>query len=649
MNLAPRRLPVGAEVLPSGEVHFRVWAPRRRSLDVVLTSGGAPVPLNREDGGYFSGSVAGATVGSLYKYRLDGGESFPDPASRYQPQGPHGPSQVVDPSSYRWQDQEWAGVALAGQVLYEMHVGTFTTEGTWDAAARELPALREVGVTVVEVMPVADFPGRFGWGYDGVDLYAPSRLYGSPEAFRAFVDGAHRLGLGVILDVVYNHLGPDGNYLPQFSNRYFSDRYGTEWGEPLNYDGEDSGPVREFIVSNAVYWVTEFHLDGLRLDATQSMHDASPEHILSALGRETRRAAQPRSIILVAENEPQHTRLARPVEKGGYGLDGLWNDDFHHSAMVALTGHSEAYYSDYRGQAQELLSALKHGYLYQGQRFRWQGLRRGTTGFDLPRAAFVTFIQNHDQIANSARGLRAHALTSPGRWRALTAVMLLGPGTPMLFQGQEHASSKPFFYFASHEGDLADGVRKGRKEFMAQFRTLAIKDSTICLPDPASDATFEACRLDHGERERNREAWALHRDLTRLRREDPVLRRQGEDGLDGAVLGAQAFVLRFFGQDGDDRLLVVNLGADEHFSPAPEPLLAPPEGRLWTVLWSSEAPPYGGCGTFPPDSADGWRLPAESAVVLAPGAAAAEEPKGEPWPELNKDRTRRSGDKTGGA
>jgi maltooligosyltrehalose trehalohydrolase len=648
MNLPPRRLPVGAELLPSGEVHFRVWAPRRRSVDVALESGGPPVPLQREEGGYFSGPVAGAGVGSLYKYRLDGGESFPDPASRFQPQGPHGPSQVVDPAAYRWRDGERPGLALRGQVLYEMHVGTFTTEGTWTAARRELPALREVGVTVVEVMPLADFPGRFGWGYDGVDLYAPTRLYGSPDEFRAFVDDAHQLGLGVILDVVYNHLGPDGNYLPQFSDHYFTDRYGTEWGAPFNYDGEDGGPVREFIVGNAVYWITEFHLDGLRLDATQSMHDASPEHVLARLGREARRAAEPRSIILVAENEPQHTRLARPLAKAGYGLDGLWNDDFHHSAMVALTGHNEAYYSDYLGRPQELLSALKYGYLYQGQRYRWQGQRRGAPGFDLPRPAFVTFIQNHDQVANSARGLRAHALTSPGKWRALTAVMLLGPGTPMLFQGQEHASSKPFFFFADHGGSLAQAVRKGRQDFMSQFRSVALPETASALRDPSDLGTFEECRLDHRERERHTEAWALHRDLTRLRREDPVLRRQGEDGLDGAVLGAQAFVVRFFGEDGDDRLMLVNLGADEHLSPAPEPLLAPPEGRRWTVLWSSEAERYGGGGTFPPDSADGWRLPGESTVVLAP-TTGTEEPKGEPWPELNKDRSRRSGDETGGA
>jgi len=645
MALPQRRLPVGAEILPSGEAHFRVWAPRRRTVEVALEGRGATA-LSAEGGGYFSGTVPEARAGSLYKLRVDGGESYPDPASRFQPDGPHGSSQVVDPAAYRWKDAAWKGVSLPGQVLYEMHVGTFTKQGTWEAAARELPALRDLGVTVLEVMPVADFAGRFGWGYDGVDLYAPTRLYGTPDDMRAFVDAAHAQGLGVILDVVYNHLGPSGNYLPQFSERYFTDKYGTEWGQPFNYDGEDRGPVREFIVANAGYWIAEFHLDGLRLDATQSMHDASPEHVLAAIGREARRAAGARSILLVAENEPQETRLVRPAEEGGYGLDALWNDDFHHSAMVALTGRNEAYYTDYRGAPQEFVSALKYGYLYQGQVYLWQGKRRGTPSFGVPRPAFVTFIQNHDQVANSARGLPAHLLSSPARWRALTALTLLGPGTPMLFQGEEFASSKPFLFFADHEGDLSQAVRKGRRAFLSQFRSLALDEWTPALADPADPATFESCRLDHGERDRRPDAWAFHRDLLRVRREDDVLRRQGADGLDGAVLGAHAFALRFFGAHGEDRLLVVNLGTDEHFSPAPEPLLAPPAGRLWTVRWSSEDRAYGGSGTFPLDSAEGWRLPGESTVLLAPSAQ-AKEPAGEAWPELNKDRSRRSGEREG--
>ena len=648
MTLPPRRLPVGAEILPSGGAHFRVWAPRRRSVEVALEGGAArAVPLAAEGNGYFSGTAPDVAAGALYKFRLDGKESYPDPASRFQPKGPHGPSQLVDPS-YRWKDGEWKGVPLAGQVVYEMHVGTFTAEGTWEAARHELAALRDVGVTLLEVMPIADFAGRFGWGYDGVDLYAPTRLYGTPDAFRAFVDDAHAHGLGVILDVVYNHLGPDGNYLPQYSDRYFTDKYGTEWGRPFNYDGEDSAAVRELVVSNAAYWITEFHLDGLRLDATQSMHDESPEHILATLSRETRRAAGARSIVLIGENEPQETHLATPADKGGFGLDALWNDDLHHSAMVALTGRSEAYYTDYAGAPQEFVSAAKYGYLYQGQRYRWQGHRRGTPGFGLPRAAFVSFIQNHDQVANSGRGQRIHELTSPGRWRALTAFILLGPGTPMLFQGQEYASSKPFLYFADHTPELARAVRDGRQGFLGQFRSLALPDWEGGLPDPGDAGTFERCRLDHAERDRHREAWALHRDLLRLRREDVVLRRQGEGGLDGAVLGPHAFVLRFFGTSGDDRLLVVNLGVDLYLTPAPEPLLAPPLKRLWAVRWSSESRAYGGGGTFPPDSVDGWRLPGEAAVLLAPETG-LEEPLGEPWPELSRGRSRRASDGTGRA
>jgi maltooligosyltrehalose trehalohydrolase len=644
MDLPPRRLPVGADVLPSGDVHFRVWAPRRRSVEAALE--GEPtrfVRLQSEGNGYFSAATRAAVPGSLYKYRLDGVESFADPASRFQPEGPHGPSQVVDPARYRWSDAEWKGITLPGQVLYELHVGAFTPEGTWEGARRELRPLRELGVTVLEVMPIAEFPGRFGWGYDGVDLFAPTRLYGTPEDFRGFVDEAHAVGLAVILDVVYNHLGPDGNYLPQFSDHYFTTRYGTEWGEPLNYDGEHSVPVREFVSANAAYWIEEFHLDGLRLDATQSMHDASPEHVLAQIARAARRAAGARQVVLVAENEPQEAKLVRPAERGGYGLDGVWNDDYHHSAMVALTGHNEAYYSDYLGAPQELVSALKYGYLYQGQRYRWQGKPRGTPTFGIPRAAFIAFIQNHDQVANSARGERVHRLTSPGRCRALTALTLLGPA--MLFMGQEHASSKPFLYFADHGAELARAVRGGRREFLAQFRSLARSEAADRLSDPSDPATFERCRLDHTERERHREAWALHRDLLRLRREDPVLRRQGEGGFEGAVLSAQAFVLRFFGNVGDDRLLLVNLSLDHYLWPAPEPLLAPPEGRVWTVHWSSEAMAYGGCGTFPPQSTDGWRLPGEAAVLLAPSAN-VEEPAGEPWPELGKARVRRSTDRS---
>jgi len=624
-----RRLPVGADVLPGGGVHFRVWAPQRQGVEVVLEGGlresseGGPavVALEPEGTGYFSGLVAEASAGTLYRYRLDGEAAlYPDPASRFQPQGPHGPSQVIDPGAFPWQDQDWRGVPLEGQVLYEMHVGTFTPAGTWEAASEELPALAALGVTVLEMMPIADFVGRFGWGYDGVDLFAPTRLYGTPDDCRRFIDRAHALGLGVILDVVYNHVGPDGNYLTQFSQAYFTDRYTTDWGAAINYEDQHAGPVREFVLANAGYWIEEFHFDGLRIDATQNIYDTSAGHILAAIARRVRHAGRGRTTLLVGENEPQHATLVRPPAQGGYGLDALWNDDFHHSAMVALTGRREAYYTDYHGTPQEVIALLKYGFLYQGQYYKWQGKRRGTPALDLRPAVFVTFLQNHDQIANSGLGLRAHLLTSAGRYRTLTAVLLLGPGTPMLFQGQEFAASSPFCYFADFAGDLARRTRQGRAAFLSQFPRLAHPDMQARLPDPADPQTFARSKLDLAERQRHAAIYALHYDLLQLRREDPVFRAQRHGGLDGAVLGPEACVLRYFGARGDDRLLLVNLGRDLHLHPAPEPLLAPPEGMRWQLLWSSEDPRYGGGGTAPLEDEENWHIPGHAAVVLRPAA-----------------------------
>jgi len=619
-----RRLPVGAEVA-SGGVHVRVWAPRRERVEVVFEEASEEWPvdfaLTPEGDGYFSGLVPGAGAGALYRLRLDGGDAFPDPVSRFQPQGPHGPSQVVDPSTFPWSDEGWPGVGRDGQVIYEMHLGTFTREGTWEAASRELPELAELGITIIEVMPVAEFPGRFGWGYDGVCLFAPYHLYGGPDDFRRFVDRAHAAGIGVILDVVYNHLGPDGNYLTQFSASYFTDRYTNDWGQAINFDDEGSGPVRELFVANAGSWIDEYHLDGLRLDATQDVKDSSKDHILAALTRRARAAAGERSIYIVAENEPQDTWLVRPPAKEGYGLDALWNDDFHHSAQVALTGRNEAYYKDYHGSPQEMISLAKHGYLYQGQRYSWQEKRRGTSALGLPASVFVTFLQNHDQVANSARGERCHRLASPGRFRALTALLLLGPGTPMLFQGQEFCASSPFLFFADHNPELARLVRKGRVEFLSQFPSVARPEMQEGIPDPGSLETFESCRLDLAERRLHPECYALHKDLLRLRREDPVFRGEAREGLDGAVLGPEAFVLRFFGRPfgkgGEDRLLLVNLGRDLDLEPVPEPLLAPPAGLRWEVLWSSEEPRYGGSGApAPEDEEGGWRLPGQAAAAM---------------------------------
>jgi maltooligosyltrehalose trehalohydrolase len=626
-----RHYPIGAALLPQGGVHFRVWAPKRQRVEVVLESstgnkGTSTYPLNAEEGSYFAGTVATAQAGSLYRFRLDGDTNlYPDPASRYQPQGPHGPSQVVDPTAFVWTDRAWRGCNLAGGAVYEMHIGTFTPEGTWQAAQRELPALADLGISVVEVMPVAEFPGRFGWGYDGVDLFAPTRLYGAPDDFRRFVDAAHGAGLGVILDVVYNHIGPDGNYLREFSADYFTDRYDNEWGDAINFDGDNAGPVREFFLANAVYWIKEYHLDGLRLDATQQIFDSSPEHFLAAMTRAVQEAAGGKTTFLVAENESQHTRLVRPPDAGGYGLSAMWNDDFHHAALVAMTGHHDAYYSDYRGGPQEFISALKYGFIFQGQRYSWQKKRRGTPALDLPPSAFVVFLENHDQVANSGRGWRCHQLTSPGRLRALTALTLLGPNIPMLFQGQEFCASAPFLFFADHKADLAPAVQKGRAKFLGQFPNLALEEMQTLLANPGDLATFQRCKLDLGERQTHAPAYALHRDLLHLRRKDPVFSQPRPRGIDGAVLGPDALVLRFFNREHGDRLLIMNLGRALHLDPAPEPLLAPPENARWRVLWSSEHPNYGGEGTPPLDTDENWKIPGEAAVVLVPEAVPAKQ------------------------
>jgi maltooligosyltrehalose trehalohydrolase len=601
----------GAQLDENG-AHFRIWAHGHRNMSVSIA--GAQHSLRADAQGYFSGYVPGAKDGDTYALLVDGEGPFPDPASRFQPSGPHGLSQIVDATRFQWTDHAWRGEKLENQILYEMHVGTFTLEGSWRAATEQLLALADLGVTVLEVMPVADFVGNFGWGYDGVNLFAPTRNYGSPDDFRKFIDRAHALKIGVILDVVYNHLGPDGNYLPHFSEAYFTKEYATDWGAALNFEGENSAPVREFYLSNAAYWVKEYHLDGLRLDATQNIYDKSKDHILAAIGRVARKAGEGRDIILVGENEPQAVRLLRSEAEGGYGLDALWNDDFHHSALVAATGSREAYYMDYLGTAQELMSAVKYGFLYQGQWYAWQKKRRGSPTFGTKPAAMVAFLQNHDQVANSARGQRLHELTSPGIYKALTALMLLAPSTPMLFQGQEFAASSRFLYFADHKPELAKLVLEGRAEFLSQWRSLALGE--IKYDDPALQETFEKCKLVFSERQTNSAIYELHKDLIRLRNTEEVFKRQDRN-FDGAVLAADTFVLRFFCNDHqDDRLLVVNLGRDLTFNPAPEPLLAPPEHCMWSVLWSSDNTKYGGNGTPALESELNWLIPAQAAIVM---------------------------------
>jgi maltooligosyltrehalose trehalohydrolase len=618
-----RRYPIGAEIISKNETHFRVWAPKANTLDVVLEPSSERSaertfhPLTQERDGYFSGTVT-CGVGARYRFRLNRSENFhPDPASRFQPDGPHGSSYVVDPFAFKWTDANWRGVKLAGQVIYEFHVGTFTPEGTWRAAADKLKLLKSDGITSLEMMPISDFPGRFGWGYDGVDLFAPAHLYGTPDDLRAFIDRAHALGLGVILDVVYNHFGPDGNYLGVYSDDYINRQRENEWGDSINFDGENSGPVREFFITNGRYWIEEFHFDGFRFDATQSIHDESEEYIVGAIGRAARGAAGKRSILLFAENEREEAKLIRTRAQGGDDLDGVWNDDWHHSAVVALTGRNEAYYTDYRGCPQEFISAAKYGYLYQGQPYSWQEAPRGYPSLDLKPEAFVSFLENHDQVSNSATGDRLRLQTSPGRYRAMTALLLLGPWTPLLFQGEEFGASTPFVYF-SEVGDekLREAVKKGRFEFLAQFPSAASAEVTLAVPYEIE--TFRRCKLDWSERERNHAFSNLHRDLIKLRHEDSRLCQQSKGRIDGAVLRSESFVLRYFDEGIDDRLLIVNLGGREELTSVPEPLLAPPADCTWEILWTSESQHYGGPGAVDIDTDEKWVLPAESALVFRP-------------------------------
>jgi maltooligosyltrehalose trehalohydrolase len=601
-----------------GETLFRVWAPQASAVEVVFEeSQEQPLALKRDADGYFTGATSARV--SLYKYRVDGSGPWPDPCSRFQPQGVHGPSMVVDPTAFNWNDSQWRGVRLPGQVIYELHIGTFTPEGTLDAAAEKLHYLRELGITMLEVMPVAECPGRWNWGYDGVQLFAPYHVYGDHEALKRFVVRAHALGLAVILDVVYNHLGPDGNYLKCFSPHYFSTRHKTEWGEALNFDAEHAQGTRDFILANVRYWIGEFHLDGLRLDATQSIFDDSSPHIVQELARAAREAAQPRPIVMISENEPQHAQQLLPPERGGFGLDAMWNDDFHHAAKVALTGTRDGYFSDYTGRAQEFVACVRRGFLFQGQYYPWQKKTRGQPARGLAPWSLIVFLQNHDQVGNTFLGDRVHAGSAPGRYRALMTLTLLGPQTPMLFMGQEFAASARFMFFADHHAELAALVHQGRREFLSQFRAYADEATQQLVPAPDDEATFTGSKLDWSEVEQHADALAFHRDLLQLRASDPVLSHQDLSKIDGATLSEHAFVLRWFDEEHGDRLLVINLDQELPLTSPAEPLLAPPFGTTWQLLWSSEDPRYGGHGVTMPVADDGhgeWRLPAQCAVLL---------------------------------
>ncbi len=592
---------------------FLVWAAGREGAVVEIEERGA-VELPALGEGYFGALVGGVGAGARYKVRFDGGQAVPDLASRWQPEGNDGPSVVVA-SDYAWTDGDWAGVKRRDAVVYELHIGTFTEDGTWAGALNKLVALKALGVSVVQLMPVGTFKGAFGWGYDTTLPYAPFAPYGTPDEMRGFVDAAHGLGIGVILDVVYNHVGL-GDHFRAYSDQFFTEAYENEWGASFNFDGEGARAVRDFIIGNAVYWVKEFHLDGLRIDAAQAMFDGSETHIIAELAEAVRAAAAPREAYIVVENQPQEHLMIDPADAGGHGLDAMYSDDFQHAARVAMTGHDEFYYRDYRGTPQELVSALKYGFLYQGQRSDMRDTAYGTYNLDTAPEHFLHFLENHDQVANSARGFRLSALVSPARLRAVTALWLLGPQTPVLFQGQEFGSTRPFQYFFGIDGDEAKAVAKGRLESLKNFPGVTDPAMLERMPDPADPETFLRSKLDWGEAEKHAGILALHRDLLALRRSDPAFSQETARRVDGAVIGDAALVMRYFTEDAGHRLVLLNLGRDLQMSVMAEPLLAPPRGRKWVLQWSSEHPDYDGAGRRPVEPEKFWILPGDCAVVL---------------------------------
>lgn len=611
-----RELPIGAELVRGG-VHFRVWAPRCKKVEVFLDNGSS-FPLNAEKNGYFSGTVKNVKQGALYQFRLDNGEQlFPDPASRFQPQGPHGPSQVMDPKSFKWFDSRWKGIIdKAKVVLYELHVGTFTQEGTWLSALEKLPHLKDLGINVIEMMPINEWPGRFNWGYDGVNLYAPTHNYGHPDDLKAFINEAHKWGIGVILDVVYNHFGPDGNFLTQFSDLYFK-RENNEWGAHINFDEEGSEEVRAFFIENAGYWIDEFHFDGLRLDACHSINDTTSPHIFLEIVQKVRKKGGRRATYVTAENEKQESKFLFSKKQGGYEFDAIWNEDFHHAAFVRLTGRNEAYFTDYLGKAQEFVAALKYNFLYQGQWYSWQKQRRGSPALDIEPQHFVHFLENHDQIANTGSAQRLHQLSHSRVYRALTTLLLLSPQIPLLFQGQEFGSSSPFYFFCEHSKELAALVKKGRLKFISQFKSLNDPEVKKRIPLPNEESTFTKSKLDWNEKERNHFLYQLHKDLIEMRTNDAVFGDVKERKIDAAVLNADAFLVRYFSAEGE-RLLIINLGIDLFIEPSPEPLLAPPLGHEWKMQWSTELPQYGGFGCREVPEKGNWNITGFSACIFHP-------------------------------
>lgn len=490
---------------------FRLWAPNAKSVSVEVAGKGA-FPMERQANGVLHANIA-ARAGDKYSYKLDDQKPLPDPVSRLLPEGVHGPTEIVDPNSFRWTDQQWRGLPFSDYIIYELHVGTFSPSGTFDGVRERLPYLKNLGVTAIEVMPVAAFPGECNWGYDGVSLYAVQASYGGPEGLKRLVDAAHRTGLAVILDVVYNHLGNEGNYLRSFGP-YFTGKHKTPWGDAINYDDTNCDQVRKYVVENALYWVRENHVDGLRLDAIQTIHDDSSQHIVSEIQQAIQDFAvqSGRTICVIAETDENDAKLVRPRGSDGFGLHGFWSDDFHHSVHTVLTRERSGYYQDF-GKPEQIVRALNDGYVFQGEYFQFWGEPRGTPAADVPLNANVICVQNHDQVGNRAKGERLGHLVPRGALKAAATLMLLAPHTPLIFMGEEYGEASPFQFFTDY-GDpaLQKAVANGRRKEFEEFGCDEV-------PDPQDPETFERSKLHWELATEDNDLLQWYRELLRIRKE----------------------------------------------------------------------------------------------------------------------------------
>ncbi len=522
MEPHPEQDRCGAFALPDGSVRWRLWAPRAKQVELVLSGGTAPQAhsMVRDEHGYFTHTAANIPAGQRYAFRLDGRDPRPDPASRWQPDGVHAASGVVRPEQFTWTDQSWTGIPRSHLVFYELHTGTFTPAGTFEAIIPRLASLRQLGVTALEIMPVAQFPGGRNWGYDGIFLYAPQNTYGGPHGLQRLVDAAHAAGLAIFLDVVYNHVGPEGNYLPEFGP-YFTDHYKTFWGPAFNYDGAGSDAVRAFVLENVRMWLEDYHFDGLRLDAVHAIYDSSPRHILRDIAATAAEVGQRRGcqVHIVAESDSNDVRLLLPPEQGGDGLDAQWSDDFHHTAHTYLTGERQGYYEDF-GKLEDWPRVLTEPFLFTGQYSRHRDRRHGAPVGRLPGDRFVICIQNHDQVGNRARGDRLGTLLDGPARRLAASLLLLAPHLPLLFMGEEYGEDNPFQFFCSFEDEqLIRNVREGRRREFAAFAWQGE------VPDPQAEATFAASRLSWSWPEGSARAGLrrLYTDLLAARRNWPGL------------------------------------------------------------------------------------------------------------------------------